>query len=151
MIFAHIFKIILFFNHFGTQLDIVGGSFKESQSTINLSATTSFYQLTQRFEADIFNLKYPYIPIEKQRFHTFLYLGLGVNGFKRYANDLDNNIAIRQAQSIKLATSYGLIFRLKIAENTSFNLDFGHNRIFTDIFDATIGENKRQKNIKVQN
>lgn len=129
-------------NYLDTQLTIEGGSFKESKQALNLSSTTSFYQITQRMEVDLFNLTHPDIPIERQKFSTLAYLGLGLNGFKSNANEIDNNLALRQAQSTKLVLSYGISFRFKIANNTSLNCDFGHNKIYSDIFDATIGENK---------
>lgn len=129
-------------NYFDTQLTIEAGGFKESKSALNLSATTSFYQISQRIEADIFNLTHPYIPVARQKFNTLVYVGLGINGFRSTASDLTNNQSLRHAQSTKLAMSYGVSFRFKIASNASLNCDFGHNRIYTDIFDSTIGENK---------
>lgn len=130
-----------FNNYFDTQLTVEAGGFQERKSALNLSATTSFYQITQRFEADIFNLTHPYIPVTKQKINTLVYFGLGINGFRSNANDIDNNRPLRHAQSTKLVFSYGISFRYKVANNVSLNCDFGHNRIYTDIFDATIGEN----------
>ncbi len=131
-------------NYFDTQLTVEGGSLKETKTALNLSATTSFYQITQRLEADVFNLTHPNIPIERQKFNTLAYFGVGINGFKSNANKIDDNRALRQAQSTKLAISYGISFRFKIANNTTFNCDFGHNKIYSDIFDATIGEDKSE-------
>ncbi|WP_435354428.1 outer membrane beta-barrel protein [Emticicia sp. SJ17W-69] len=131
-----------FNNYFDTQLTIEAGGFKESKAALNLSTTTSFYQITQRIEADIFNLTHPYIPIARQKINTLVYVGLGINGFRSNANDIDNNLSLRHAQSTKLALSYGISFRYKITNTTSLNCDFGHNKIYSDIFDATIGEDK---------
>ena len=59
--------------HFGTQLTIEGGSSKESKTAINLSSTTSFYQIPQRLEIDVFNLTHQGIPIDNQSFNTIVY------------------------------------------------------------------------------
>lgn len=126
-------------NYFTTQLIIEGGNLRESKSSLNVAATTSFFQLSQRLEVDVFNLTHPDIPFEMQRFHTNLYLGLGINQFKSFANEINNNLPVRQAKGTKPALSYGIVFKYKIKPNTTFKLDFGHNKIYTDIFDATIG------------
>lgn len=126
-------------NYLSTQVIIEGGSFKEQKSSINLAATTSFFQLSQRFEVDVFNLTHRDIPLDKQKFHTNLYLGVGINNFKSFANQLSDNQSLRQAKETKPVLTYGLAFKFKLKPNTTLKIDFGHNKIFSDIFDASIG------------
>ncbi len=127
--------------YFNTQLTLEGGNFKAFKNSINLSTTTSFYQITQRIEMDLFNLTHRGIPFEKQRFNNYLYVGVGVNGFKSYANELDNNTSLRRANDTKFVLSYGVVFKFKLNSNTALKLDFGHNKVYSDIFDATIDGN----------
>lgn len=126
-------------DYFNTQMTIEGGYFKEVKKSNNLSATSSFYQISQRIEMDIFGLTHKDIPANKQRFHNYLYVGAGINRFKSYANQADNNSLLRQANGTKFILSYGIVLKLKLTSNTALKLDFGHNKVYSDIFDATIG------------
>lgn len=124
--------------YFNTQLTLEGGNFKAFKNSVNIGTTTSFYQISQRIEMDLFNLTHRGIPVEKQRFNNYLYVGVGLNGFKSYANELDGNRSLRRADDTKFVLSYGIVFKFKLNANTALKLDFGHNKVYSDIFDATI-------------
>lgn len=116
------------------------GSFRETKSTINTFATTSFFQANGRVEIDIAKITHPKIPTEKQRFINLIYLGLGFNNFRSIAYESDTNQQLRQAKAIRPTLSYGVVFRVKLSKLLEASVDFGHNKVYSDVFDATIGE-----------